>query len=141
MLNASYPNFTQENLYSFSRVQESRKLSYSGHYKNNCVNQFLTPGLFRQFLSSTFRKGTPREINVSKAKRTRNYFTFQLYENAFPAGLKFMRRKIRRMIWSLKSFLSWEFPGKLCYSVHMKIIKMCVFGYIWMQRALSTVHV
>lgn len=99
MLNASYPNFTQENPYSFSRVQESRKLSYSLHYKKKCANQFLTPGLFSQFLCSTFRKGTPREIRVSKAKKTYNYFTLQLCENAFPAGLKFMRRrKIRRMI-------------------------------------------
>lgn len=48
--------------------------SYSVHYKNDCVNQFLTPGLFRRFLHSTFRKATPREISVSKAKKIYNYF-------------------------------------------------------------------
>lgn len=51
------------------------------------------------------------------------------------------RRKIRRMICSLKSFLSWEFPGKFCYSMHMKITKTCVYVCVRMQRALSTVYV
>lgn len=66
MLNAFNNDFTQENPYGFSRVQESTRLT--------CVNQFLTPGLLRQFLHSTFRKETLREMSMSKAKKTYNYF-------------------------------------------------------------------
>lgn len=74
MLNVLYPNFTQENSYGFCRVQESKRLSYSVHYKNDCENQFLTPFLCSWFLHSTFRKPTSREISLSKAKKNYNYF-------------------------------------------------------------------